>query len=456
MVLAGRARLAHSWRAFVSGGIMIELTADHLRDVVSWLEQDRPLANQTVQQRARWIMLDTYGCVLAGLRAEPVRGIAKTFADHDAGPVMMGGAAGLSVLSAAQLFATASCWDEACEGHAGAHGRPALAALAALYPLCRDKTLGGMLEALIVGYEVGARLGHALRIKKGMHVDGNWPALGAAVAAGHALGLTQDQMITAVGIVACQVPMSLYLPVRAGATSRNTYLGHAAVLGIQSAWSAMAGVTAPEGGLMDYARIGLSRETVDWIGAGHYEILNGYLKPYAAVRHVHYGANAAQILRRGFAPEQIERITLDIYEEATIYCGNRNPATPIQAQFSLSFGVAAALAFDRLDAEVYRAGLFDDPLLRHLEALVEIRIDPERTSRNARGATVSVLVDGQWHTEAVDAVWGDKACPLTPRQVEDKFIAYASPSLGDAQCREVARRILSAELSTPMRDIWAV
>ncbi len=435
---------------------MIELSSGHLRDVLSWLDQARPLTDPRIVQRARWIVLDTYGCVLAGLRAETVRKIGQVYAAQDAGPVTLGDVSGLSVLSCAQLFAYASCWDEACEGHAGAHGRPALAALAALFPLCRDKTLGEMLEALIVGYEVGARLGHALRIKPGMHVDGNWPALGAAVAVGHCLGLTQDQIIRAVEIVACQVPLSLYLPVRAGATSRNAYLGHAAVLAMQSAWSALAGVTAPDGALMDYARIGLSREAVDWIGAGGYEILKGYLKPYAAVRHVHYGANAAQCLRRRFEPQQIERITLEIYEEATIYCGNRNPATPIQAQFSLSFGIAAMLAFDRLDAEVYRAGLFDDPLLRHLEALVEIRIDPVRTGQNTRGATLSVLVDGQWHSEAVDAVWGDQACPLTQTQVEDKFIGYATPSLGEAESRLLAERILTADLAMPMRGIWPV
>jgi 2-methylcitrate dehydratase PrpD len=435
---------------------MIELSSDHVRDVLAWLEQARPLTDQRVQQRARWIVLDTYGCVLAGLRADTVRDIGQVLAAQDAGPVRLGDVAGLSVLSAAQLFAYASCWDEACEGHAGAHGRPALAALAALYPLCRDKTLGEMLEALIAGYEVGARMGHALRIKPGMHVDGNWPALGAAVAVGHCLGLTQDRIMQAVGIVACQVPVSLYLPVKAGATSRNAYLGHAAVLAVQSAWSALAGVTAPDGALMDYARIGLSREAVDWVGPGSYEILNGYLKPYAAVRHVHYGAAVARILRRRFDPHRIERITLDIYEEATIYCGNRQPATPIQAQFSLSFGVAAALALDRLDAEVYRAGLFDDPLLRRLETLVEIRIDPDRTGRNSRGATLSVLADGQWHIEAVDAVWGDQASPLTQQQVEDKFIAYAAPSLGEAQSRLVAERILSAGLSMPMREVWAV
>jgi len=435
---------------------MIELSSDHVRDVLAWLEQARPLTDQRVQQRARWIVMDTYGCVLAGLRADTVRDIGQVLAAQDAGPVRLGDVAGLSVLSAAQLFAYASCWDEACEGHAGAHGRPALAALAALYPLCRDKTLGEMLEALIAGYEVGARMGHALRIKPGMHVDGNWPALGAAVAVGHCLGLTQDRIMQAVGIVACQVPVSLYLPVKAGATSRNAYLGHAAVLAVQSAWSALAGVTAPDGALMDYARIGLSREAVDWVGPGSYEILNGYLKSYAAVRHVHYGAAAARILRRRFDPHRIERITLDIYEEATIYCGNRQPATSIQAQFSLSFGVAAALALDRLDAEVYRAGLFDDPLLRRLETLVEIRIDPDRTGRNSRGATLSVLADGQWHIEAVDAVWGDQACPLTQQQVEDKFIAYAAPSLGEAQSRLVAERILSAGLSMPMREVWAV
>lgn len=433
---------------------MTVLSQAMIRDVLAWLEECNPLSVDAVQKRARWLVLDTYGCVLAGLRSETLVKLGEVFQTHDPGSLSLGPVKGLSVQSCAQLFAYASCWDEACEGHAGAHGRPGLAVLAALYPLTRAKDWGTLLRALIVGYELGARFGHALRIRPGMHVDGQWPALGAAAAVAHGIGLTQADVIRAIEAAACQIPLSLYLPVRAGATIRNAYLGHAALLGMQSAWSVSAGVGSPDDAVMDYARIGLGREDVSWIGPGAFEVMKGYLKPYAAVRHVHYGARAAQNLRSRLDPSAITAITLEIYEEATIYCGNRNPSTPIQAQFSLSFGVAAALAFDRLDAEVYRGGMFDDPLLRHLEQLVEITIDPVRTAQSRRGATLKLQVHGEWLREEVDTVWGDQDSPLDEHQVVDKFIRYAAPSLGEVRSLKLAKHILEADFPEPMLRIF--
>ena len=70
--------------------------------------------------------------------------------------------------------------------------------------------------------------------------------------------------------------------------------------------------------------------------AGAWLIEEGYLKPFAAVRHVHYGAAAALEWRRrmagevgGVAAGTIEAITLSIYEEGRTYCGNRAPVTAI-------------------------------------------------------------------------------------------------------------------------------
>ena len=73
---------------------------------------------------------------------------------------------------------------------------------------------------------------------------------------------------------------------------------------------------------------------------------------------------------------------LSIYQEAITYCGNRAPAEPIQAQFSLSFGVAAALLHGGIEADVYRSGNFHDPELRRLESLVVIESDPRLTAAN--------------------------------------------------------------------------
>ena len=75
-------------------------------------------------------------------------------------------------------------------------------------------------------------------------------------------------------------------------------------------------------------------------------IIEAYLKPFAAVRHVHYGAAAALALSENVFGRlgEIVRIELATYAEALTYCGNRAPATAIQAQFSLSYGVACVLA----------------------------------------------------------------------------------------------------------------
>ena len=151
-------------------------------------------AEPALQTRARWLVMDTLGCIMAGLRAEPVARLAQGAAAADPGSFRFtpDAGVGLSAANAAMVLAMAACWDEACEGHAGAHGRPGVAALAALLPMASRLTYGQFLHGLVVGYEVGARMGASLRINKGMHVDGNWPALGAAAAVAHALGLSPE------------------------------------------------------------------------------------------------------------------------------------------------------------------------------------------------------------------------------------------------------------------------
>ena len=193
-------------------------------DVLAWLSSTPLTQEAAVVAQARRIVLDTVGCAYAGSRADSLVSLQDACARVDPGHVRLGNGPGLSVGAAAQLFAYAACWDEACEGHAGAHGRPGVATLATVHALAGALTYREVLAAFIHGYEVSARMARALRIKPGMHVDGNWPAFGCAVAASRALGLTDKQAASAVSFAACQVPMSLYLPVRQGSTARNASL----------------------------------------------------------------------------------------------------------------------------------------------------------------------------------------------------------------------------------------
>ena len=421
-----------------------------LDEVLTWLGSATLTVDAKVEHQARRIVLDTLGCAYAGSRADSLVSLQAACARVDPGQIRLGNGPGLSVGAAAQLFAYAACWDEACEGHAGAHGRPGVATLATVHALAGSLTYREVLRAFIRGYEVSARMARALRIKPGMHVDGNWPAFGCAIAASHALGLTDRQAAGAVSFAACQIPMSLYLPVRQGSTARNAYLGHAAVLGIQGALASQAGIEAPTlDSVREYARVGLGQEVGPWTGPGTFEIMEGYLKPFAAVRHVHYGAAAALALRDRIGAGRIEKIRLAIYEEATVYCANRAPATAIQAQFSLTFGLAAALRFGGIDHETYRPAQFNDPELRRLELLVEVVVDPDLTARQARGASLQVLVNGQWLGASVGTILGDAAQPLTDAQVIGKFVNYAQGTVGAEVARRIADDLLYGDLDVP-------
>ena len=429
-----------------------------LAAVARWLFGQRHPA--AVEQKTRLLLLDTLGCMLAGLAAPPVAGLARSLGAADGGPIRMPVVdAALSPGSAASVLATAACWDEACEGLARAHGRPGVPVIAAGLALGvqRDATLGRLLDAIVAGYEVGGRMGERLRIRPGMHVDAGWPALGVAAAAALLLDARADGAINAVEIAAAQIPFGLYLPVEQGADGRNTFLGHAAWLGTYAAFAAEAGIAAPRGAVERYAALALGIDILPAMApAGEYIILESYLKPFAAVRHVHYGAQAALDLRERaqIEPRSITAIELDVYPEAHTYCANRAPATPIQAQFSLTFGVAAALRFGTLGPEVYREPLFEDKELRRLEALIAIRADAALGAGGRRGAKLAIHCRGERLTQSVTQVPGDPGLPFSDEQCREKFLRNTRLTLGAARAEATCEAILRAEARTPLRPLW--
>jgi 2-methylcitrate dehydratase PrpD len=167
------------------------------------------------------------------------------------------------------------------------------------------------------------------------------------------------------------------------------------------------------------------------------------------VRHVHYAAAAALALRPRIAG-QIRAIRLATYAEALRYCANRVPRTAIAAQFSLSFGLAAALVLGDLAPEAYRS--LDDPAIARIERLVELVEDTALTRAGARGATLTVTTDAGEFRETVAQVAGDPAMPMQVDAVVAKFARYAGTVLGtrlDATVRAVLHGPADALLPLP-------
>jgi len=427
--------------------------------VLDWLCASEPLPAD-VEARARQLLLDALGCIAAGLtKAEPRKFAAALHQAGEAGPVRLPGCGvGLGASAAAAVAAMAACWDEACEGLARAHGRPGLHAIppALALGLANGAVLGDVLTALVVGYEVGGRVGAAVRLPAGLHVDGTWGLFGAAAAAAHMVAENEPEARTwieaATGVAACQAPQSLYLPVAAGATARNTYAAHAVATGMHLAAACCAGITSPDGALDEWARrTGVAGvETPALAGPGEWLILEGYLKPFAAARHVHYGAQAVLDWRgRGGEWGAIETLRLATYEEALAYCGNRAPMSAIQAQFSLSFGLAWAAVHGGLGPDAYTVTALQDSDVCRLEALAEIGTDDAAYPPGQRGARLTVGTRDGEQTTTVDVVGGDPLQPMTASQVREKFLTYAAPALGPA-AENLADAILQGPPDVPI------
>ena len=407
---------------------------------------------------ARLILLDTIGCMLAARSAPEVRAFEQNASAIESGPFTFPGGRRLSLTAATQVGAMAATWDEACEGHAHAHGRPGVAVVAALLPLAvaGERGLDALTDALALGYEVGARAGGWLRIRPGMHVDGNWPSLGVAAAVARLMGQDAGGIARAIDIAACQLATSLYLPVATGNTARNTYLAHSAQLGLLAAQAALAGIDAPEAAMQVYADA-FAAATPELPPAAQEDlILDAYIKPHAAVRHVHYGAEMARSVREELQGQTgaITRIVLSTYREATIYCGNRAPATPIQAQFSLAFGIASMLRFGVLDAGAYRGERFNDPEVRRLEALVEIEVDAALELSGKRGGSLLVSAGYCDVERDVRAIPGDPSKPLSAEEVAAKFMRYAEASVPNEKAFVFANAVLASEVDVNMRVLW--
>ncbi len=403
--------------------------------------------------KARLLLVDSLGCMIAGLGHARVRAFGDALAATMPGAMRLPHMApGLSQAGAAAVLAAAMCWDEANEGLARAHGRPALA----VAPLCiaalldGRATLGEALAAFTLGYEVGGRAGEAWRIRPGMHVDGSWHALGAAAAAVRLAGGDAAAAARAVRLSGCQVPFSMYAPIAAGMDGRNTYPAHAVLLGTICAAGAMAGMDAPSHGFEEARRVALALDAPAVVAPeGTWLVEEAYIKPFAGVRHAHYAAAAALRLREGIAPGEVAEVTLSTYAEALRYAGNRAPRSAIAAQFSLSWAVAAALLQGDLGPAAYADAALADAALRRIEALVMLEEDAALTQAGRRGAALRVMLrDGRVLQARADSVPGDPDLPMREDAVRAKFLRFAAPVLGEDAARAAVCAVLDGAQAT--------
>lgn len=138
----------------------------------------------TVEQTG-YVLLDTMGAIAGGAAEPEMQALTRTMTAANSGAASVIGT-GLKTApqTAAFLNGAAGTFLEMDEGNRFAKGHPAIHVLPALWAQAETHRLSGkaLMEALVLGYEIGARVGIAANLRPSMHPHGTWGTVGAAVA----------------------------------------------------------------------------------------------------------------------------------------------------------------------------------------------------------------------------------------------------------------------------------
>lgn len=409
-----------------------------------------------VGQRAREILLDSCGAIIAGLREPEFKKLKPRLAGQGSGPAMTAlllGAAGVAI----EL-------DEGCaesRGHPGIHVVPSVLAQA----LVADHDLDDLLTALIAGYEVAARLGRATTFRAGLHPHGTWGVCGAAVAVGKLRGFGAEALAEVIRVSASMPIATNYEAVHQGASVRHLWSGLGNFNGTLAADLVLAGFTGPADMparvLGETLGSAFDRAGVEVDLGERFLMLGNYFKTYACCRHAHASVDALRTIleREPIEADAIESIEVGTYGRAVDATGRPGrPTTPLGAKFSIPYILSTYVKRGALDPDAFVAPVLHDDAVAALSARVAVAEEPAFTAMlpGTRGARVTLrLSDGRSLVGEVLGSRGDPHEPLATADVIEKFIGLARPSVGEDNARSFAQGIMGGQGRTSISALFS-
>lgn len=404
---------------------------------------------QDVRRQARRCLLDTLGAGIGGSRirlSQIIRNFA-VFAFGGQGAYLW--LDGREVSPPGAALANGMTIDALdihdghplAKGHAGAAIVPATLAT---IPLKNSTPVTGaeMLTTLAVGYEIALRSGIALHATAcDYHTSGAWNALGSAAVAARRLGLNSEKTRHALGIAEYHGPRSQMM----------RCIDHPTMLKDGSGWGAMAGISAAY--LAKDAFTGapaLTMETEEvkeyWGDLGKDWLISGqYFKPHAVCRWAQPAIDAALMLQQShrLSPDNINRIKVHTFHEAA-RLNIRHPQSTEEAQYSLPFPLAAALAHGSLGVTELTDAALTDPHILQLSDCIELIEDNELNARFPAQRFARVIIETNQNVRhdsgEIEARW-DATNPPSDQELMDKFRWLAQDVVSEDRIDESVKMI---------------
>jgi 2-methylcitrate dehydratase PrpD len=421
-----------------------EVTRILARYLVSARREDVPAG---VRKEAARTFLNWVGCAVGGSRHETVDAAVAALSPFS-GPAqatLLGRKERLDVLHAALLNGISSHIFDFDDTHLRTVVHPAGPVASAILALCEYRPVSGadFLHALILGVEAECRIANSVYPEHydiGWHITGTVGPFGAAAAAGKLLGLSETQMVWALGVAAVQ-PVGLQEMF--GTMTKSFHPGRAAHNGLTAAFLASRNFTSSVHGIeaqRGWARVLSTGHRYVEITAGlgnHFEISSNSYKPFPCGIVIHPALNACLQLRAQakLDPAQVDRVELRVHPLVLTLTGKKTPQSGLDSKFSVYHAVAAALVYGRVGEPQFSDGAARDPAIIALRDRVTTVVDPAIAQDQVR-VTVT-LKDGSQLEKYIEHAIGSVKNPMTDAQLEAKFSGLADGILPRGRVRSL-------------------
>ena len=315
------------------------------------------------------------------------------------------------------------------------------------------------LNALVLGVETECRIGNAVypnHYDVGWHITGTTGVFGSAAAAGKLMGLTEQQMVWALGLAASQ-PVGLRKSF--GSMNKSFNPGRAAANGLFAAILASKNFTSSDAMIeakrgwantistkQDYSQI------IDGLGARYEAALNTY-KPFACGIVMHPAIDAAIQLRNEnkLTADQVRAIDMKVNPLVLELTGKMSPKTGLEGKFSIYHAVAIALVEGAGGEKQFTDRAVNDPTVVALRAKVNPIADPSIMPEQVE--MTIVLDDGRRLNRRIEHAVGSVEKPMSDADLERKFLDLADGMLPQTQAKRVMDMCWKVETLANAGDI---
>lgn len=380
-----------------------------------------------------------------------------------------------SAASAALANGTMAHGFELDDGHVSAKVHPGSVVIPAALVVSEQESVDGrnFLLSIVMGYEVMCRVSRSIdpknHIMAGFHPTGTTGPFGGAISAGKSIGLTREQLLSALGIAGSLGSGIMRFSkdnYETGDMIKRLHSGRASEGGVLSALLAKNGFKGPSDifeGKYGFCDVYSKNPKIEFIVQNlgkTFEVRNIYLKPYPCCKTLLPIVDGILELKNRYKIdiEHIKCIQIKGNEKLNNFHKIYDIDSTIMAQFSAPFCTALTLISNAQDPDNYSKNKYKNVEINNAMKKVEIVRDKKFDAiYDADGVEINIhLLNGEQLKAEIVYPKGHPKNKLNSEQIYKKFETLTKSVISSKTSNQIVEMVNNIENISDMNEFTSL